>query len=297
MAKSPQLEVVIQKMRARAAEINRTVEDSRSSYDTFMSQFRMDEDIVCERVGAGGVPAEWISAPGASGDRVILWLHGGGYVIGSMRTHRATLSRISRASGARVLGLEYRLAPENPFPAPVEDCIATYRWLLGNGADPSRIVIGGDSAGGGLTVSAFVALRYLGEPLPAAGVCMSSWADLEHTGESMTSNAEVDPSLSRARLDGMAKAYLGKRDRRTPLASPIYADLHELPPLLIMAGSIEVLRDDSTRLAERARAAGVDVTLEIWDDMPHNWHSYAAILPEGKQAIDRMGKFIWGHTV
>ena len=296
MAASQQLDTVIEMLKARLALPLKTVEENRASYEQMMSRFKLEDDVTCERVGAGGVPAEWITAPGAREDRIMVYLHGGAYLIGSMRSHRVALSLMSRAAGVRVLGLDYRLAPEHTFPAPVQDTIAAYRWLLSNGADPKKIVFGGDSAGGGLTLAAFVALRYLGEPMPAAGVCISPWTDLDHTGDSMITNAEVDPSISRDRLAPQAKIYLGGKDARAPLASPLYADMSGLPPLLLMVGSVEVLVDDSTRVADRAKAAGVDATLEIWDDMPHNWPLFAPILPEGQQAIDRMGEFIREHT-
>lgn len=298
MAVTQQLETVIQIYREFKGKMQTitAIDDLRVAFDEWTSQFQLDKDVKTERVGAGGVPAEWIIAPGAAGDRVLLYLHGGGYVVGSMRSYRVALSRMSRASGARVLGLDYRLAPENPFPAPVEDSVAAYRWLLSNGADPAKIVIAGDSAGGGHTVSTLVYLRYLGEPLPAAGVCLSSWTDLANTGESIITNAEVDPIDTRELLDNLASLYMGDRDRRTPLASPLYADLRGLPPLLFQVGTSEILLDDSTRLAERARAAGVDVALEVWDDMIHDWFLFAPILPEGQQAIERIGQFIRQHT-
>ena len=296
MATSPQLQELIKLLRSTAGEPRSSVEEARASYELRMSSLELDPDVTTERVGAGGVPAEWVSAPGASEDRVLLYLHGGYYVIGSMRTHRVYLSRLSRATGARVLGLDYRRAPENPFPAALEDTLAAYRWLLSGGVDPKKVVIGGESAGGGLTMSACVALRYMGEPLPGAAVCISSWADLAHTGDSMISNADVDPTVTLERALEMSKLYLAGRDPRTPLASPVYADLRGLPPMLIMVGSIEVLRDDSVRLAQRAKEAGVDATLEIWDDMPHNWPMYAHVLPEGQQAVDRIGEFIRKHT-
>ena len=294
---SPQLQQVIQKLRARLAQPGKTVDDGRLSYEgpMGMGSFALDDDIACEEVGAGGVPSEWVTAPGADADRIMLYLHGGGYIIGSPRTHRITCARLSREAGVRVLDVGYRLAPENPFPAPVEDTLAAYRWLLSNGADPAKIVIGGDSAGGGLAVSAMVAMRYLGEPLPAGGICFSPWTDLEMTGKTMDTNAEVDPSVSRERLEGMAKPYLAGKNPRAPLASPMHADLRGLPPLLIMVGSVEVLVDDAKRLADRAEKAGVDVTLEVWPDMPHNWHTYAPMLPEGQQAIERMAEFMKAH--
>jgi acetyl esterase/lipase len=215
-----------------------------------------------------------------------------GYVIGSINTHRDLASRLSLAAAARVLLIDYRLAPEHPFPAAVDDATAAYRWLLSSGADPSHMVIAGDSAGGGLTVATLVALRDAGTPLPAAGVCLSPWVDLECSGESMTTKAAADPMVRRDGLMKMAEWYLAGQPPRTPLAAPLYADLSGLPPLLIQVGTAEVLLDDSTRLAERARKAGVTVTLEPWEDMIHVWQAFAALLPEGRQAIDRIGEFI-----
>ena len=295
MAVTPQLEELIRLLKAAAGEPRATVEEARASYDLRMSNLKLDADVTTERVGAGGVPAEWVYTPNAARDRVMLYLHGGYYAIGSMRTHRVYLSWLSRATGARLLGLDYSLAPENPFPAALRDTLAAYRWLLSNGIEPKNIAIGGESAGGGLTAAACVALRYMGDPLPGAAVCISSWADLAHTGESITSNAAVDPTVTLERGSEMARLYLAGKDPKTPLASPVYADLAGLPPMLIMAGSIEILRDDSVRLAQRAREAGVGATLEIWDDMPHNWPMYAHMLPEGQQAVDRIGEFVQGH--
>ena len=296
MAASPQLDKVLQMMRGRAAEAAKTTDDGRLSYERLMSSMPLDDDIHTERVGAGGVAAEWIVAPGAENGSTLLYLHGGGFVGGSMRTHRVMLAHISRAAGARVLGLDYRLAPEFSFPAPVDDTIAAYSWLLSNGTDPKKVVIGGDSAGGGLTVSALVALRYLGEPMPAAGVGISPWTDMEATGRSFVKNAEVDPTVNRDRILQIAKIYLAGKDPRAPLASPIHADLSGLPPLLLQVGSIETLLDDTTVLAQRAREAGVEVEEDVWDDMPHVWHHFAPILPEGQQAIQSVADFMRKHT-
>jgi acetyl esterase/lipase len=227
---------------------------------------------------------------------VILYLHGGGYLFGSARTHRVMLAHMARAAKARVLALDYRLAPEIPFPAPVEDSVSAYRWLQAQGISPHKIAIGGDSAGGGLVVAALVALRSVGEPMPAAGVCISAWTDMESTGTSMATNAEADPSVSKERLLKIAKVYLGGKDPRAPLASPIHADLTGLPPLLLQVGSIEVLLDDSTMLKSRAKEAGVSVEMEVWEDMPHVWHHYAPILPEARKAIGKIGEFVLEHT-
>ena len=294
---SPELSKALEMFRAAKVQTQSLteLEQFRVWYEELMSEFHVDEDIVCEPVGAGGVPAEWIYDPNAAADRVLLYLHGGGYMIGSMRTYRVPLSLLSRASGVRVLGLEYRLAPENPFPAAVEDSIAAYRWLLGQGIEPNKIAIAGDSCGGGQAVATLVALRYWGIPLPAAAVSHSGWTDLANTGESFITKAEEDPIIDRDMVDNMAMAYLGDTDRKTPLASPCYADLQGLPPLLVQVGTAEVLLDDSVKFAERAKAAGVDVTLEVWDDMPHVWWAFASFLPEGQQAIEHCGEFIRKH--
>lgn len=292
MAKSPQLDTVLGMIRARVATPRKTIDDDRRLYETMLSSMPLDDDIQTERVGAGGVAAEWICAPGVAPDRVMLYLHGGGYVFGSMRTHRVMLSHISRQAGCKVLGLDYRLAPEYPFPAPVDDTLAAYRWLLAQGYAANKIVLGGDSAGGGLVVAAMVAMRYVGEPLPAAGVCISPWIDMEATGDSFVTNASTDPSVSKERILRIADIYLGGKNPRAPLASPLYADLQGLPPLLIQVGSIETLLDDARTLAARSKAAGNRVELDVWDDMPHVWHHFAPILPEGQQAIARMATFL-----
>jgi monoterpene epsilon-lactone hydrolase len=293
---SQQLQMIVQTLRSGPDLAGLSVEEKRAAMEALTSQFQLAEDVRCRPVSAGGVPAEWITTPEAVNERVIYYLHGGGYMMGSVNTHREMISRLSRAAGARALAIDYRLAPEHPFPGAVEDSTAAYRWLLSTGVDPARLVMAGESAGGGLTVASLVGLRDGGDPLPAAAVCLSPWVDLECLGESMTTKAEVDPMTQREDILELAKAYLGDTHPRTPLAAPLYADLRGLPPLLIQVGTAEVLLDDSTRLAERARAAGVDVILEPWDDMFHMWHFFAAMLPEGQQAIDRIGAFIRKHT-
>ena len=293
---SNELQMIIDTFRSGPKIADLSIEEQRAQMEVIFTQFQLPTDVRCDPVDAGGVPAEWITTPGVVAERVICYLHGGGYVLGSINTHREMVSRLSRAASARVLILDYRLAPENPFPAAVDDSTAAYRWLLSVGVDPARLVIAGESAGGGLTVATLVALRDAGESLPRAGICLSPWVDLECLGESMVTKAEIDPVLTRDSTLMWAKAYLGDTDPRTPLASPLYANLTGLPPLLIQVGTAEVLFDDATRLADRARAAGVDVILEPWDDMIHMWHSLAAILPEGEQAIDRIGEFIRQHA-
>jgi len=209
-----------------------------------------------------------------------------------LNTHREVVQRLCRAAGTRCLNVDYRLAPDSRFPSAVNDATRAYRWLVAEGVEPNRIVIAGDSAGGGLSIAALVALRDAGDPLPGLAVALSPWVDLEMSGQSMVTKAEVDPMIQKSWLLRCAAEYLGDASPRTPLASPLYTDLSGLPPLLIQVGENETLIDDATRLAERAKAAGVDVTLEVWDEMVHLWHLLAPIVPEGQQAIDRIGEWM-----
>ena len=289
---SPQLEEILQQLRNRPTTDSTNIDDSRALSDARKDLFPLSPDVKVNRVSAGGVPAEWIAYEGNPPNAALLYLHGGGYVQGSMRSHRSTISWIGKAAGICALGLEYRLAPESQFPAAVEDSVAAYSWLLSTGHLPSKMAIAGDSAGGGLTLSTLIALRYYGLPMPAAGVCISPWTDLTQSGDSMKTNAESDPTVGKERLDDMAGLYYGSANPEAPLASPLFADLTGLPPLLVQVGSIETLLDDSTRLVEKAKASGVDATLEVWDDMPHVWHNWAPVLPEAQQAVDSIGEFL-----
>lgn len=297
MAKSRQLETAILMYKDLVAREASTIEEMRTNIAAAASQFnQVAEDVRCEPVNVGGVSAEWIAAPNAATDRVLLYLHGGGYVMCSVSTHRDLIARLARAAGVIALGLDYRLAPEHPFPASVDETTSTYRWLISSRrVDPKCVIVVDDSAGGGLTLAMLVALRDAGDPLPAAAICLSPWADLEATGESMTVRADADPFMNREALHFMAQLYLGDTDPRTPLAAPLYADLHGLPPLLIQVGSSETLLDDSSRIATRAESSGVHVSLEIWEDMIHGWHIFAPFLPEGQPAIERIGTFIRSH--
>ncbi len=222
----------------------------------------------------------------------MLYLHGGGYVMGSLATHRKLAGDISRAAGARVLLIEYRLAPEHPHPAAVDDAVAAYRWLQAEGFDAARLAIAGDSAGGGLTIATLVALRDAGDPMPAAAVAISPWADLTMEAASIESRAHLDPVVGGPDLARFAGWYLDGADARHPTASPAHADLTGLPPLLVHVGEAEVLVDDSLLLTERCRADGVDVTLEEWPEMIHVWHVFAGRVPESTAAVDRVGEFL-----
>jgi len=281
----------LKEFQASTKEIS--VELTRSALDELASMVSIPEDVKCEPVDAGGVPAEWITTPGVVDHHVILYLHGGGYIAGSIKTHRDLAARISRVSKARVLIIDYRLAPEHIFPAALEDATAAYRWLISTEKiTPNNLIVAGDSAGGGLTIACLLKLREMGATLPAAAVCLSPWTDLANTGESIENKAKIDPFVTPEGLEFDAKQYLGEADPRNPLASPLYANLQGLPPLLIHVGGREILLDDSVRLAERAKAVGVDVKLDIWEDMIHVWHAFAAFAPESRDGINQIGEFI-----
>ena len=291
-----QLDSLIQMLKAGPQLDSPSVEQTRAGFEQMANFLPPEPDIKHDPVKAGSVPAEWVSAPNADASRVVLYLHGGGYVIGSINTHRGLAGRISRAAQARVLLIDYRLAPEHPFPAAVEDSVTAYKWLLDQKIAPAKIAVAGDSAGGGLTVATLVAIRDQKLPTPGAGVPLSPWIDLEGIGESMTTKAKEDPMVQKDGLLQMAKWYLGDKNARSPLAAPLYADLAGLPPLLIQVGTAETLLDDSTRLAERARKAGVKVTYQPYEKMIHVFQLFAPMLDEGKDAIEKIGEFVRANT-
>ena len=293
---SKELQAVIDMFRSGQALEIANVKEYRAFVEAGGVMFPLAPDVRCEPVDAGGIKAEYISVPESDVDRIVYYLHGGGYIAGSIDSHREMVSRLARTAKARVLLIDYRLAPENPFPASVEDALAGYRWLLSTGVNPDRVIIAGDSAGGGLTMATLVALKDAGEPLPAAAVCVSPWVDLVCTGESMVTRADADPLLQHDSLIEIAGFYLWEGDQRTPLASPLYADLTGLPPLLVLVGTAEVLYDDARRLAEKAEVDGLEVVFEPWEDMIHDWTMVAAMLPEGQQVIDRIGKYVIENT-
>lgn len=273
-----------------------SIEEMRTGFDSMAASIPSLSGVRSEAVDAGGVPAQWFSAEDCDPSRVVLYFHGGGYVIGSIDSHRPLLERLCVATGGRVLALDYRLAPENPFPAAVEDAATAHRWLLGQGVEASRIAFAGDSAGGGLTIAALVKVRDSGDPLPACGVAISPWVDMECAGESMETRAAEDPMVQREAVQELAQVYLNGADPRSPLASPLHADLAGLPPVLIQVGTAETLHDDSTRLESKLKGAGGDATLEVWDEMIHVWHLFAPMLDKGQEAIDVMAEFIRKRT-
>jgi epsilon-lactone hydrolase len=244
---------------------------------------------------AGGVPAEWLGDPAQVERPVLLFLHGGGYLAGSADTHRPLAAALGRRLSATVLLPDYRLAPEHPFPAAIDDALLAYRFLLGRGISPGRIVVAGDSAGGGLAVSLGVAARDAGLPLPAAIACFSPWADLALTGASIDENEERCSMLRREAVSKAATAYLGGASPRHPLASPIYADLSALPPLLVHSSADELLRDDGVRLAARARESRVQTEFELFSRVPHAWQHFELVLPEARASLDATAAFLLRH--
>jgi len=251
-------------------------------------------DISTQDVDVDGVSGTWFEAPGVDSDRIILYIHGGGYMWGSPRSHGELISRISRVAKARCLGIDYRLSPEYGFPTPIDDMITAYRWLIHQGVSPSHIVLTGDSAGAGLVLAVIAVLRDGGDPLPAAGVCVSPWTDLAMTGGSIDS--VDDPLVTRKGLEMLARSYLQGADPKSPMASPLYADYRSFPSLLIQAGTRELLLDDSVRVAEKAKDAGVDVTLEKYEGVVHLWHWFGPNIPESIRSVARIGEFILNKT-
>jgi len=256
---------------------------------------RLPKGATAVPVTVGSVPAEWITPATVASDAVILYLHGGGWILGWYNSHRWMVSHICQAASCKALAVDYRLAPEHPFPAALDDCVAAYRSLVESGTPPERIVIAGDSAGANLALATLMVLQEAGDRLPAAAVCLSPMTDLLGTGDSFT-RQKRDALLSAEGALEMARAYYAENDPRLPLISPHYGDLTGLPPLLIQVGEDEILLDDSHRLAEKATAAGVSVELSVWPGMWHVWQTLVPYLPEAKDAVDAVGEFIRRQT-
>jgi len=257
---------------------------------------RLPPDVRIEPMDAAGVKAEWISAPGLRvPGKTLLYLHGGGYTVGNPELYRIFTWRLAEAGCCGVLAIDYRLAPENPYPAAVEDALAAYRWLLDEGHDGHDLAVAGDSAGGNLTLVLLQRLREEGLPMPASAICFSPWTDLTGSGASVILNARRDPMLPGHRLRDAAELYAPGADHRDPLISPLFADYRGFPPLSLHVGSTEVLLDDSTRVADRARSAGVSVDLNIWPAQPHVFPVLARVIPEGRQALNMSGRHLLAH--
>lgn len=269
-----------------------SLEDERKNLDEGGARFRVPDDVVMEPVDVDGVPGEFLTAPGAADNKVVLYLHGGGYAIGSIKSHRYLMQNISRHAGAKTLGIDYRLAPENPFPAALEDATKAYRWLLAQGYKPENIAIGGDSAGGGLTLATLVNLRNEGDHLPAAGVLISPWTDMTGEAEAVTTRVDSDPMVKPEGLYSLGAKYLNGADPKNVLVSPVFDTMNGLPPLCIHVGGREILYDDAVTVANKARQAGVEVELLDEPELFHVWHAFAPMLDEGQEAVQKIGAFL-----
>ncbi len=272
---------------------NRSVQEERAEINALAEKWiHPPRSVAVEPIRVDGVPSEWVQPRKTPAARVFLYLHGGGYTICSPATHRGLTGRLALACRARLLVIDYRLAPEYPYPAALEDALSAYHWLISQGIPPETIVIGGDSAGGGLTLATAVSLRDRGEPLPAALVLLSPWTDLTFSGETIHSRAKVDPVFRGGGGSSFAPAYANGQDPANPLISPVFADLHGLPPTLIHVGDDEILLSDSTRIHARLQAAGADSRLEIWSSMWHVFQSGAPWIPEARRSIEQIAAFV-----
>jgi epsilon-lactone hydrolase len=267
-----------------------TLAKLRQGLEKLLSLFPAAPDVKFHPVSIGKLSAAWIQAPGCTQDRVILFFHGGAYSAGSFESHQDMLGRLAKASKSYILAVDYRLAPEHPFPAAVEDAVISYQFLLKE-FKPEQIFVAGSSAGGGLAIALLLKLIQMKKPLPKAGICLSPWVDLALTGKTLTTNDGKD-LIQKERLQMAVDIYLKGHDPKDPLASPLYANLKGLPPLLIQVGSRELLLDEIERFAQKAKESGVDVQLEVYPDMIHTWQLFASKIPDGEAAIQKVGKYI-----
>ena len=273
---------------------NVPVERARQHLETFAKMFLVvSKGVSAESGQLAGIYVDWLRPKGARADKILLYLHGGAYIIGSRRTHRQLVSHMAREAGITAVLPEYRLAPEHPFPAGIDDAVAVYRALLESGYSPQDIVISGDSAGGGLTMATLLSLRHAGDPLPAAAVLLSPFLDVTGSGESATTRADIDPWFNPEDLPVIARYYCpDEKEWRNPLVSPVFANVAGLPPMLIQVGDDEILLSDSTRLADSLKQEGVDVELEVWPNMWHVFQFFVGKMPESRQAIVKIGAYI-----
>ncbi|MBM4383721.1 MAG: alpha/beta hydrolase [Deltaproteobacteria bacterium] len=301
---SPQAKQVDAHLRAlakRMAAAGADIEASRAAVNDYWKVDGSTQELVADvkRIDLAGVACEWLVAKGADPDKRLLYIHGGGWTAGNLDSHRPLSARLSKAAGVAVLAVHYRLAPEHPFPAGLDDCVHAYRWLRNNGpngAAPARaIFIAGDSAGGNLTLATLLACKERGLPQPTGAIPISPATDFSASGDSYGTRAALDPVIPGVRegIQAMGAVYTqGRADPLSPLCSPLNGDLRGIAPLLIHVGDHEVLLDDSTRIAAKAKAAGVDATLAIYPEMPHVWHAFAPFLPEANAAIDEIGAWV-----
>lgn len=293
--KDPEIAGVRALLASRAAEPGApqpSIAEQRTAMDAWGDLGSLPAGCSHEPLTANGVKAERIAPAGAVEGRWLLYLHGGGYVLGSPRSHRPMVARLADAAKATAISADYRLGPEAPFPGAVEDAVAVYRWMLDQGADPARTIIGGDSAGGGLTAATALKLKALGLPQPAGLFMISPWADLTQSHATYATKGPGDPMISAERLNMMAAAYAGGADVRDPLVSPVFGDFEGVAPMLIHVGSEEALLGDSLMLADRAGQARVHVRLEVWPEMIHVWHAFGGQLHAARRAINVAGAWM-----
>jgi acetyl esterase/lipase len=272
-----------------------TIDEVRARYDTLGEITPLADDIVVEAATIGGVPGEYVRAPNAAGDNLVVYFHGGGYMIGSLASHRGLVALLARAAGAPVFSVDYRLAPEHPFPAAHDDALAVYRALVDGGTPAKRIALAGDSAGGGLALVTLMRARDAGLPMPACAFLMSPFVDLAGTGDSVHQNADIDVVVRPGMIEGMGGAYLNGVATTHPHASPLYGDPTGLPPLLVHVGTHEAILDDSLRFVRLAATAHVPVDLSVYSRMPHVWQMFAGRLEEGRRSLSEAGAFIARH--
>ncbi|MCI9870434.1 alpha/beta hydrolase [Arthrobacter humicola] len=269
-----------------------TLDELRTAYDEMLAAHPTPEGVTIEEVDMGGIPGIVVTPETVEDNRALFYIHGGAYIVGSPAGYHGLAGNFAVRLNARVFLPHYRLAPEHPFPTPINDTVDAYRWLLEQGQDPKRLMVAGDSAGGAMTVTVMIKARNLGLPLPAAGVALSPWANLEHTGASMTNREGLDPLNSKAVLDLLARSFLGGALPNDPDASPVFADVRGLPPILVTIGENELMLSDAVRLAGHLAENRVRVSLDVWPEMFHVWHMHQDRLPEGRKALDDAARFL-----
>jgi len=270
---------------------NKSIKQLREETEESGSKILLPENTKVEKIIADGVDAEWISCGKVNTNKIFMFIHGGGYYRGSIASTRATVARISEQAGVQCLSIDYRLAPEHPFPGAIDDTYTAYNWILKQGINPQNIIVSGQSAGGGLCLALLLKIKDNKGTQPLGAVAISPWTDLSQSGNTMKTNENIDPIISKKYLDRMAGLYLKGSSFSLPLASPLFGDLSELPPILIQVGTAETMLDDSKRFYEKAKKANVDINIEIWTDMFHGWHGNAHILKDAELAIQSIGNF------
>ncbi|SEW51522.1 alpha/beta hydrolase [Chitinophaga arvensicola] len=277
-------------------DLSAPIPELRIAADKMYATLPVAADIVYETVSIGNLQGEWTTSPQARDTHVLYYIHGGAFLIGSPATHRGEISELGRAGRMKTFAPDYRLAPEHPFPQPLEDIFDGYLWLLDQGYDPKNIIISGDSAGGNATINLLLFARDRGVPMPAGGVVISPWIDLAQTGETYQTREGRDPIVSLKAIKAQAAAYLGGADPRLPVASPVYADVHGMPPVYVVVGEAEGMLSEALVFTRNAAMAGVHVRLEVWPQMIHNFPLWHSLLPEGKDAIRKAGEFMMALT-